>query len=337
MKITVAIAILLLTTSLALGQEATKEVVVDGLKNPCGVAIQPSTGHAFVADSGNFKIVRVVDGKSQDVITHFPQGVYENGQKYNLGPLGLLFLDPHTLVVGEGGKPGGQDTLRVFKVPAVDADPITADTTLARFSLPALDQAPGEGNFYGIAKTASAVYVTCNGDDDKGWIAQADLTTNQLTNFRRQIATRESVKVNSPTAISISPEGFLAVGQIGKTDAGTDSQLTFYEQDGMFLQNFETGLKDMVGMAYGPKRGRLFVVDFHFEDSDSGGLFKIVADGKDKCKPVKIMALDKPSAMAFAPNGDLYVTQFGSPEATTDQPTGSLIRVKGLDQEPKQK
>ena len=63
--------------------------VVDGLDNPAGIAIQPETGHVFVSDSGASRIIRVVDGKAQAVITDFPVDVYGKGPMYNIGPLGL--------------------------------------------------------------------------------------------------------------------------------------------------------------------------------------------------------------------------------------------------------
>ena len=69
---------------------AELEVVSEGLYNPCGVAVQPETGHVFVADSGNLKVVRIVDGKPQDVIVDFGTDVYGKGPKYQVGPLGIV-------------------------------------------------------------------------------------------------------------------------------------------------------------------------------------------------------------------------------------------------------
>ena len=84
------------------------DVVMDGLNNPCGVTVQPETGHVFVSDSAGGRVLRIVDGKPQDVITGFPKDVYGKGPKYDIGPLGLVFVDKDTLVVG-----GGADTVLV--------------------------------------------------------------------------------------------------------------------------------------------------------------------------------------------------------------------------------
>ena len=109
----------------------------------------------------------MVDGKAQDVITEFPKDVYGKGPMYNIGPLGLAFLDRDTLVVGGGGNTDDGELLRVYKVPAAGSPAIKADQMTQSFSLPANDELKAEGNFYGVAVTDNAVFVTANGDDTK--------------------------------------------------------------------------------------------------------------------------------------------------------------------------
>ena len=91
MKRTPAAAALLMLITLCsmVSAEEKIEVVLEGLHNPSGLAVQPKTGHVFVSDSGAGKVVRIVDGKAEDVITEFPSDVYGKGPKYNIGPLGL--------------------------------------------------------------------------------------------------------------------------------------------------------------------------------------------------------------------------------------------------------
>src|SRR6185369_11734799 len=98
--------------------ETKAETVLGGLSNPCGLAVQPETGHVFVADSAAGRIIRVVDGKAEDVVVGFPLDKYGKGPKFDIGPLGLAFLDKDTLVVGDGSFVDGQEYVRVFTVPA---------------------------------------------------------------------------------------------------------------------------------------------------------------------------------------------------------------------------
>ena len=107
----------------------------------------------FVSDSGAGKVIRVEDGKAVDVITDFPIDVYGKGPKYNIGPLGLVFLDKGRLVVGGGGLADGEELLRIYDL---EESAIKADKMASSFKLEATDDIKGEGNFYGVAATKDA-------------------------------------------------------------------------------------------------------------------------------------------------------------------------------------
>ena len=318
----------------------TVETVVEGLTNPCGVAVQPGTGHVFVADSGALRVVRIVEDKIEPVITGFPQKDEEGSETRNdLGPLGLSFIDQNSLVVGEGGQPAGEDMLRVFKVPAAGADPITADEMegdAQRLVAEPDADLVGEGNFYGVSVIGTSVFVTCYGDKAKGWLGKADVVDGKLTNFNRSIATAEKTGVAGPFAVTRSPEGYIVVSQTGEIGDATDSLLTFYDESEEELADwkYETGLKDITGLAYGPKRGRLFAIDFSRNSTSKGSLYKLVADTTTTCKAVKLTDLDGPTAMAFDPQGNLYVTVMGTKTEGQDGPNGKLLVIKGLDDKP---
>lgn len=305
-----------------------QETVLDGLYNPCGVAIQPETGTLFVSDSGHRKIVRIVDGKAEDVIVDFGKDVYGKGPMYDLGPLGIAFLDPQTLVVGGGGAPDGDEALFVYKIPAAGEPAISAEASVAAMTLPAEGEIKGEGNFYGLAVTENAIYVTSNGDDTKGWIAKADRNGTEVGPFVRYIATKEKVEVDAPVAIALSPEGHLAVGQMGEISVPGDGLLSFYRpDDGELLANFPIGLSDICGLAYSPK-GQLYAVDFAWHDTTQGGLFQLIrgTDDPKQASVRKIAELDKPTAMIFAADGSLYVTVIGTGEGESTAGAGKLIR-----------
>lgn len=303
-------------------------VVVEGLNNPCGVAIQPETETVFVADSGNFQVLKIVDGKAEPVITDFPKDVYGKGPKVNIGPLGLLFLDKNTLVVGGGGQPDGDELLRVYKLPE-DGSAIKADAMDASFALAESDEIKGEGNFYALASDGEAVYVTCNGDDTKGWVAKATIKDGTLVDFQRYLATKEATEVDAPVGIAFSPQdqgGYMVVGQMGEITIPGDSLLTFYNGDKKMRLNIETGLHDICAVAYSYRK-HLYVLDYAWADTTQGGLFQIIGDKEadSGIRAEKLMPLDKPTAMAFAADGSLYITVLG--EAADADSKGMLIQV----------
>jgi len=319
----------------AVAQEAKVETVVGGLSNPCGVAVQPETGHVFLSDSALGRVVRVVDGKLEDVITGFPKDVFGKGPFYDIGPLGLVFLDKNTLVVGDGGFKDGEECIRVYTVPEAGKPALNFDKDAKAKSGPLTpaEGVLGEGNLYGLAATKSAIYVTCNGDDTKGWVAKADLTGSKLGKLERYIATKEAVEVDAPVAITISERGEIVVGQFGENNKPHDSLLTFYSaKTGMKIMNLETGLYDITALAYSPKSKLLYATDFAWMAESEGGLFRLdAADRRSAAtavKAVKIAPLDKPTAMAFAPDGTLYITVIGPKKADENAPKdGKLLKI----------
>lgn len=299
--------------------------LISGLNNPCGVAVQPGTGTVFVADSGNYRVVKIVDGTIQEAIVEFPKDVYGKGPKVNIGPLGLLFLDENTLVVGGGGQPDGEELLRVYKLPE-NGKPITADVLDKSYSLAETDDIKGEGNFYALASDGEGVFVTCNGDDTKGWVSRASIKDGTLADFERSLATKEATEVDAPVGITVSPEGHLVVGQMGEINVPGDSLLTYYDEEGKMLLNIETGLHDISAVAYS-KRNQMYVLDYSWADPTQGGLFQIIADKESDSgiRTKKLLGLDKPTAMAFGPDGSLYVTIIGKAEEANSE--GKLIKV----------
>lgn len=317
----------------AFGADAKVETVVSGLINPCGVAVQPETGHVFVADSGAGRVVRIVEGKIEDVIVGSPLDVYGKGPMYNIGPLGLVFLDKNTLVVGDGGYKDGAEFVRVYEVPAVGKPALKYDDAKIKLGpLAEMGQIKGEGNLYGLAATKTAIYVTCNGDDTKGWVAKSDIVNGKPGDLKRFIATKEAVQVDAPVGITTSARGEIVVGQMGEINVPNDSLLSFYNATtGKLLMNQKTGLYDIAAVGYSPKTQQLYALDFAWMKTEDGGLFQLIAERKEgqaSLATKKIAGLDKPTSMAFAADGTLYVAVIGTAKDGEEKP-GKLLKITG--------
>lgn len=311
-------------------QEGELQMTVEStdLYNPCGIAIQPETNTLFIADSGNHRIVRMVEGKLEEVVVEFPEDIYGKGPQYAVGPLGMCFLDKDTLVVGGGGMKDGEELLRVYKVPAAGEAAIKADQMENSMAMPAEGDVVGEGNFYAVAATETGVYVTLNGDDAKGWVGKATREGNSLKDFTRFIATKEATGVDAPVGICTLQGGHLVVGQMGEITVPGDSLLTFYtEAEGKEVGNFKTGLSDITAVGYSAA-GHLYALDFSWHDTTKGGLFRLVAEGEDGCIAKPMMTLDKPTSMVFDQDGNLWVTVIGTAEG--EAKGGQLIKISGL-------
>lgn len=325
----VAKAALVALACSATAAEPTVKVVVDGLDNPSGVAVQPGTGHVFVASHAGVHRVDPKSGKINAEVTGYPEptDIYGKGPKYPVGPLGLAFINKEWLVVGDGSRVDGEELVRIYKVgetaaakPQKEAD---AAQTLGPIG-PCEESPKGEGNFYGVATNGKSIYVTCNGDDTKGWIAHAALTDGKAGKLTLKIATKPQTEVDAPGPIAFGANGKLVVGQIGEVNVAGDSLLTIYNEEGKLETKVKLGINDICGLAAHPKSGKWFATDFSWIDATKGGLFALEPTSLES-PAKKVIGLDKPTGCAFDADGTLYIATFG-----TGEKKGQIVKVSGL-------
>lgn len=319
--------------------------VVTNLDNPCGVAVHPETGHVFIAS--RVAVYRFVPtqgkeyyGKIDFEVVGYPTDVYGKGPKYNIGPLGLDFLDNEHLVVGGGSRPDGEELLHVYKIGQKPPEKPKKERKGAVHEVgpigPSDQTQEGEGNFYGVAVGNGAVFVTTNGDDTKGWIARSAIKDGKPGELKLTIPTKVRTAealgtgVDAPGPAVFSPDGELVVGQKGEINVPEDSLLTIYDpKSGELKQALQTRLNDIVGLAYSPKTGNLYCTDFSWMAPERGALYRLDIEG-DQAKATKIVDLDKPTALDFSQDGTLYLAVFGSQtkeDKENDRSPGKLLRI----------
>ena len=272
-------------------------------------------------------------GKAQVEIGGFPTDIYGKGPKYNVGPLGLAFWDDEHLIVGDGTRPDGDELVRIYKIGKEaahkDLVPIHEDAAVATLGpiKASEESAKGEGNFYGVATNGKVIFITCNGDDTKGWIAKRTAAEGKPGALKLSIATKVATEVDAPVPVIFGPYGDLIVGQMGEVSTPPgDSLLTIYDPEtGKLKKKYKIGLNDVAGLAYSPKTKKLYATDYSWSDPKAGGLFRLDING-DEVKAVKIASLDKPTALAFDKSGALYVAVFGTVAEGSDKPAGALLK-----------
>lgn len=311
--------------------------IAGNLDNPTGIAIHPRTGHIFVADrSGVTRFYRVEGQRRRQraaEITGFATDIYGKGPMYDIGPLGLAFLDDEHLIVGDGSHKDVDEVILIYDIadqpPTEPQQADGAEYTLGPLGPNEMNQA--EGNYYAVAVTKGAIFATANGDDTKGWIVKSVLTDGKPGELERGIATKEAVNVDAPVALTTNKEGNLVVGQMGEISVPGDSLLSIYNPEtGELLHNWETGLSDITGLAYSPTTGKLFATDFSWADTAQGGLFELIVKD-DAVETRKVASLDKPTAIVFDAEGNAYVTVIGTVEEGSDQKPGQVIRFRTSD------
>ena len=316
------------------------ETVADRLIDPMAIAIHPTSADVYVADSGAMRIVKIKDGKMEPVIVGFKKQAFGMNSSLEVGPLAISFLDAKKMVVAVGGESG--PGFCVYELPEAGKPPVQADKPTAQHGIapkaesPKAESPKTNGIGYGMVATSEGVYVTTTMEAEQGWLLRADRKKDGITDFQRHVSTVEKSKVGTPMAITRAFDvGYFAVGEIGAMDKAGDSILTYYDETGKLLGQFDTGLNDISGLAFGPKRGRLFAIDYSAMAPEKGGLFKLIAEGKTGCRAEKLTELIKPTAMAFDKKGDLFITLRAS--KGENEKSGKLIKISGLDNPPKPK
>lgn len=327
-------------------EDLKSTTVVINLDNPTGVAVH-SSGQVFIASHDGIHRFQPKTNTCPLAISGFDTDVYGKGPKYNIGPLGLAFLNDTTLVVGDGSKPDGEELVRVYSIPAEHPGTYAkADTAAYTFGpIEAGDKsARGEGNYYGVAIVNDEIFVTNNGDDTKGWISRVvakdgDWKESKLEPF---IATKEAVGVDAPVPVSVNTDNQLVVGQMGEVNAPGDSLLTIYNpKDGKLIaKGAMDGLHDVAGLAYSEKTKKWYATDFAWVKPEEGALYELSVEpgkaGDDGVLPLtvkktKLMSLDKPTDLAFDADGNLYIAVFGTGKEGADTSPGRLIKVEAAD------
>ncbi len=332
-----AVPLFLATVALAAPPSVKVETVADKLSAPMGLAVRPGLNELYISESGAGQIVRLYSdrpGAPTVVVTGFPTRPFASDAKFNVGPLGLTFLDRQRLVVGTGGASDGRDVVCIF-APPLDEHPLAmkdAKQTLGPLVAP--DGGHHQlGSFFGVVATPYALFVSTRGDDG-GWIARSIAPEGMnLAGLQPAISTKALSGVGGPTALVVSKRGELIAAEIGDPNKPKDTRLGFYDpkpRQGRLLLSVPTGLPDIAGLAYS-STGMLYAIVPGWRDGKDAGLYRIDAelvDGKMSAKSVKIVDLERPTALAFTADGTLFVTVLGSAAANGDK-SGSLVKIVG--------
>lgn len=294
------------------------DTVVSDLHRPRGIAVRPGGTadkfEVFVADTGSGRILRW-SNQSPDKTSVVVEGFAANqaadavGQT---GPTAVGFFDPGLLVVGATQDKDGS-LLRAYELQ--DGDKVLAAA--------AASEATSKYNRMNGATCTSFARARVNEFvPDRLFLAlRRDDGSRELWSARVQAGTIHEPKpfgsgtAADPRAVAISNTGRVVV-------ADADGKLYFYSPvDGEVELALTTDLKQPMSLTYNPSTGALCAADF------AGGVYRIddaSQPGTAACRTVKVAEVSRPTALAFAPDGLLYVLTLG-----TNDDNGTLSIITG--------
>jgi hypothetical protein len=313
-------------------------VVLGGLDRCWGVSVQPQTGTVYVAETAAGRVGRLVDGKLEAVVVDFPRVESDDEALVPRGPQRLAFLNPKTLVVGCVEE---VPCLYIVEVSAAGSAPVRADVGL-RLVPPADRVARAVPGCLGLAATRSFLTIGWHGHTaPHGWAVAAirdrtrPVDAESYAPWRQIDLSLSETSSCSVTSIAASPRGEFVLGVAGEIDGQADSRLVFVRPaDGRVLLDLATGLYDLSCLTYGAYEPRstalaLYALDLAWEQPGQGGLFRLdaaLAEGRPTVSVVRMASLERPTAMAVAQDGSLYVAVLGPRDTQSDRNTGRLLR-----------
>ncbi len=317
------------------------EVLLSDLDNPAGIVlrpVQPKAGpfELIVAESGAGRIVRIStrDPKKRDeVIVDFPVVELAQQPPYRVGPLALGFLTRTKLAVTVAGGVGDAEAIACYRI-RPDGPVLTADQQdhVVQALDPSRNPESGDLTYCGLALDGKRCFATSFGQGTGGSILRCTVEANRLGNLQPFFDTQAGSSLSAPGGIAVIPEprpAFLVAGLMGSRDTPRDSRLVFLvPSEGDVALNLPTGLSDIIALAYSPS-GQLYAADFSWHNEKAGGIYRLDdarIDGRQTCRPVKIATVVRPYALAFAPDGTLFVTAFGPGE---NEQKGQLLKITG--------
>jgi hypothetical protein len=325
-----------------LAPAASPELILSDLGSPVAVVVHSDGRRVFIADSQAGQVI-VWDGeKRQPLITGLGKGSRPGGEP-GLSPGGLAMVQRTMLAVSHVG---GENEARIsiYELPDGPAEQaLSAQQSVVSIST-AVAAEPGAARPPRVARLAvnsRAIYAT----------APTDKEGPPLLVLLRSAPAAATAKQDEPAAalpieldgeikalgraglaramgLTLSPRGELVVSSVGTLGAEADARVVFYHAGtGQQLLDLATDRFDLMAIAYSPQ-GRLYAVDMAWNQPDQGGLYRLDAavgrGGGVAVQATRLVGLQRPTCMAFARDGSLYITQLGD---ETDPHPGHLLRI----------
>jgi DNA-binding beta-propeller fold protein YncE len=316
--------------TIAFAQDPIVEKVLTGMNNPRGVAVRPDGTpekcEVFVAETGHRRVIKLASdqpARPTDVITDFPSETNEAETPSSENPRCILFLDRERLVVGLAGTP---TELRLYEIDDA-VGPISAEQSKQQVSptLPDDEDSSTFGPPIAMSRTrpndsVSDVLLVAAGRIWKIPIRAG--TLGAMTLFDETEGDEGSFV--SPSALAVSEQGYAVASDESARRRGAVVKFV-NPASRQIVMGISAGLTEVTGLAYSSKSGNLYTVGQSIETGDRGvfRIDEVVNAGKTGSRAIKIASIEKPTALAFGPDGALYIT------ASNEADQGMLLRIRG--------
>jgi hypothetical protein len=288
-------------------------------------------------------VIRVASGKPaarSDAITGFDTSDSSGNFLESSGPRGVLFLDRSRLVVA-GGDAKGLAFIRLYELSdgKDQQKPLTADQREQNLAPPAAGESEARiFAFHALARTNAndlvpdLLILAAQAKDSAPAVWKVHVRAGTLDELKPFRTTASPANAKTTSAVAVGSHGYILLSQLAAVDGAAQSRLEFLNPvDASPIFELSTKLQEVVALAYSPRSGNLYAADFASRDSQRGGIYRLDdagEPGKPVVAAVKVADVSRPTAIAFAPDGALYVTALGSSDGQAEN-SGVLLKLTG--------
>jgi hypothetical protein len=301
------------------------ETLLTDLDRPCGIVTRLG-GTAvryelFIAESGAGRVVQwsnLLPNEVTPTVTGFSTNAAETALDQT-GPLALWFIDPLRLVVA-ASMDDNQRCVHVFDLPEDNAPLGVVDAIDHPAGPPPIASNAGPFACYSLTRSRSNDFVpdmlvmairTASGP---AALYKSRVQAGEVGTLQPFAAGAFAGATTSRLAVATSNRGRIVVARSAASAEASAGRLTFLNPiDGSVDMEMPLDLPEVVGLAYSPITERLYAADF------AGGIHRIdnaSEPGRPASHVVRIADVPRPTALAFAPDGSLYVTTFGTADTS---------------------
>lgn len=313
-----------------LADEVAVDTLLQDLQRPCSLAVRlggtADRYELFIAESGAGRVLNWSNRtphEARPAVTGFSRD--STGElSARSGPTALLFLDPDLLLVASTADRRHGAT-HAFEL--ADGGPaLTVDQAIDRLTGPIGDS---------LTRSRANRFVTdmilSTGRGRPGKDARLYTSRVQAGVVGPPDAfwgESHSGRALPPLAVATSPAGHFVAVLADRSGSGPRCRLVFFNPiDGGIELEMPLELSQVVSLAFSPTTGSLYAAEHAHEQHDRGGIYRIddlSQPGQPACQAVRIAGLRRPTDLAFAPDGALYISTYGD-----DSRTGRLMVLTG--------